>query len=67
MIDVINKIEIYEIDGKEVPTGESKVLEVLSHWNRPNMVVIKIEDKRYTVAEKELVAAIKNATNTARF
>lgn len=66
MIKVVNHIKVYEVDGKECHSiAESTSIEVLSHWNRRTMVVIKCEGgKKLTIAANDLIAAINNATNT---
>lgn len=70
MIEVQNIIPVYEIDGQEVKFADPKLrptIGVASHWNRMDLVVIKIGDKNYTVVAGDLITAIKNATNTNRY
>jgi hypothetical protein len=62
---VITKVEIYEVDDKEVPIGMFRSLKVLSHWNRRELVVIEVNGKKYTVEGDDLMAAIENAQNVA--
>jgi len=62
-MEVSNKINIYEKNGAELKISESQKLEVLSHWNRKEFVVIKFEDKSITILANELSKAISNATN----
>lgn len=64
MMDVVNKIKIYEIDDEEVESNEDKFLTISSHWNEKDMVNIQIEDgKIVTVSATDLYKAIENATN----
>lgn len=68
MIEVQSTLPIYEIDGRELagPRLQDAVV-VRSHWNRTDLVVIRIGDKHYTVVAGDLIAAIKNATNNNRY
>lgn len=70
MIEVINKIEVYEINGTEMKCLKSDrpCLKVLSHWNRDEFVTIQLNDEdKITVLAKELQSAIENARNISRF
>lgn len=62
-VKVINKIKIYEINDEEVKVDNGAEIEVLSHWNRNEFIVIKSGNKKITVDADELIKAIKNATN----
>lgn len=66
-MEVINKISIYEINGNETKFG-SEHLKIISHWNNEDKVVISLDDglRNITVSARELIAAISNATNTAK-
>lgn len=64
MIKVKNEVGIYEIEGEEAPPIEGPTIEVLSHWNRDDLVVLKVDEKSYTVLARDLNAAISNATHT---
>lgn len=66
MIKVENTVQIYEKDGKETKHGEHHLI-VKSHWNYNDRVVLEFGEQNITVTEKDLLAAIKNATNIARF
>ena len=67
MIKVVNEVEIYEIgNGVEAASG-TKPLLVQSHWNLPERVILKRGTMEITVLADDLIAAIKNATNTERF
>lgn len=64
MINVVNKLKIYEINDEEIDINDEKILEVENHWNIRNFVVLKFNDVKITVSANDLEAAIKNATNT---
>ena len=65
MINVVNKLNIYEVDGKETNNiKDEKILEVKSHWNIQRFVILKFNDVEITVSARDLETAIKNATNT---
>ena len=66
MLTVSNELTVLEIDGKVCAVPAPR-LGVHSHWNRTSCVVLVVEGKHYTVSAKELEAAIKNATNTAKY
>ena len=67
MIDVINEVKIYEIDGKDTKFPSETKLKVESHWNYRNFVVLKFKDMCITVPADDLLAAIKNATNKGSY
>ena len=70
MIESQNKVKIYEENGRDaVPdgAGDQPSICVKSHWNQETMVVLMVAGVNYTVAAGDLMAAIKNATNTARW
>jgi len=67
MIDVMSKIKIYEIGGKS-NKGEPKEIIIHSHWNSNRLIDIELPGfDKITVVANDLVAAIKNATNTAKY
>ena len=71
MIKVENIVNVYEVDGKEKsPHGaDGQKLIVRSHWNRNEMVVLRLPGEgapEFTVTARDLQAAIVNATNTNR-
>lgn len=51
-------ISIYEIQGKDAPVG-TPPLKVESHWNHRSLVVLSVQDTRFTVSADDLQAAIK--------
>lgn len=63
---VINEIEIYEVDGREVKPSDCGRLVISSHWNRDDFVVIKLSGVAITVSVRKLLPAIQNATNWKR-
>ena len=66
MIKVEQMVGVYEHNGKAIPVGKSEEIGISSHWNRDSMVVIEVGDETFTVNADDLLAAIKNATNTNR-
>lgn len=60
-MEVKTKIKIYEINGDEI-SGKF-ILEVISHWNMTDRIVLKIAGDGYTVIAEDLIMAIKNAQN----
>ena len=72
MIKVSNEVTVYELCG--TPTDSSRLLATIiplftveSHWNEREKVVITIGGETVTVVASDLIAAIKNATNSNRF
>ena len=66
MIDVVNEVKIYKINGEDTGPFETR-LKVESHWNSCNFVVLNFKDTRITVTADDLLAAIKNATNKGSY
>ncbi len=66
MMDVINKIKVYEIDGDDNIKFNDTSIEVKSHWNYHNFIVLNIFGKEITVVAEELERAIQNAINVSR-
>lgn len=68
-IDVVGTMNIYEVNGKDV-TGkawyEGERLEIKSHWNSSDRVVLCYGDVKITVIASDLLAAIANAQNKGR-
>lgn len=68
MIDVTNEIHVYEVDRKPMKRGDAgATIEVKSHWNETGMVVFVVDGKQMKVRAEDVLAAVKNATNTARY
>lgn len=64
MMSVINKVPVYEIDGND-DIKDNPSIEVKSHWNYKNLIVLNIFGKEITVVAKDLEKAIQNATNVS--
>ena len=68
MIKVENIVQCYEEDRKETRTLAYPEIVVCSHWNYSERIVLRLPDgKTYTVIAKDILAAIVNAQNIARF
>jgi hypothetical protein len=67
VIEVINKVQIYEKGGEDVPPGKDAYLTIKSHWNLSERVILRFGKTELTVLAKDLIAAVKNAQNTERF
>lgn len=66
MIKVISEVDIYEVDGSEVVGLNRPKINVLSHWNRPDLVILEIDGKKSTIVATDMEAAITNAKNCSR-
>ena len=64
MIDVSNRVQVYG-DGDEKPA--IKDIEVRNHAINNTMVVIVIDGQKVKVSSRDLIAAINNSTNVARY
>ena len=60
MIKVTCKVEAYDEPAKSSIT-------IHSHWHDNDKVEIVIEEEIRTVLAKDLIAAVNNCTNIARF
>ena len=72
MIKVSNYLKVYEFEDKEVPIGNSHIFSIRSHWNSNDRVVVEVGEengqiRNFTLLAKDLIAAINNATNTAKW
>ncbi len=65
MIEVTSVVRGYP-DPSEGSSGISSIA-VKSHWNDPNKIVLLVEGCSVTVLERDILAAITNAKNSARF
>ena len=71
MIKVKSEVEIRE--HKDIPPSEREngKFIILSHWNNDELLTIVppqyAQGNGFTVSKKDILAAIENATNTARF
>ena len=52
------EVAVYEIDGKECAYPAPSVI-VRSHWNRDNMIILEMGDCNFTIAEDDIIKAIK--------
>jgi hypothetical protein len=63
-IKVSQEVNVYELDGNELPIGSDMKLNVYSHWNRSNMIVLQFKgENQITVLGNDLSRAIDNAMN----
>ena len=65
MITVQNKVPIYEINGKE--SLNDIFFNVSSHWNSDKLVVLTLDSQTIVVKATDLIAAVNNSINNARF
>jgi hypothetical protein len=65
MIEVSSVIRAYP-EMSEGPLGVSSII-LKSHWVDSNKIVLLVEGVSVTVVAADLLAAIKNAQNTAKF
>lgn len=66
MINVTNTVKIYETNGKEHLTLPAPYLTIKSHWNNNKLINIEVGRDTFCVSAADLLAAISNATNTAK-
>jgi len=64
MIKVSNELKLLEIDGKAESGLDCPKMVVRSHWNRDSLIVLLVNGVSYTVSASDILAAIKNATNS---
>lgn len=70
MIKVKNDVEVYEMNGVQPAIGVTQpVLVVTSHNDRDGMVVLEFPGvaSKVTLSAADLIAAIVNAKNVARY
>lgn len=65
MINVINEVKVYEINGKEAE--QEKTIRVENHWNSSNKVVLEVNGFKLSIVASDLKTAIDNAVNTNKF
>lgn len=72
-IEVVNKIRVYELNGREIGLSGRTVEEieksqmiVKSHRIRDEFVILSIDGEDYTVVASDLKAASDNAQNSGR-
>ena len=57
---IVNEIQTYEVGGVE---NTKEKVNIHSHWNRDEFVIIEMGDNQFTVSADELRRAIDNAQN----
>lgn len=62
-IDSLNYVTVREVDGTTVSTGDRPALTIESHWNDPQMVVIRFSGANVAVVGEDLIKAIRNSMN----
>ena len=62
-IKVRCEIKIYELNGEEIEAGKTLKMNIVSHWNRSNLVTIEIGGNKYTVSGHNVIAAVENSMN----
>ena len=67
MIEVFNKVKIYEINGEDTNYNDNTILVVKSNWIDDKRIIIEYNGMELTVVASDLQDAIKNATNTSRW
>jgi hypothetical protein len=67
MITVDNTVPIFEVDGRELPIGQTAKMHVASHSNWDTLIVLTFEGKSITVSRRDLEAASQNSVNSNRF
>ena len=75
MIEVVNKLKVYEVAGRDVSNDPDRelcrptttpILRVLSHWIHQDRVVLQPPTgDPITVVAADLIAAIRNATHNS--
>lgn len=60
---VLNEITILELDGTDTFGLDRPQLEVRSHWNDRDFVVLHYGEMTITVCANDLEKALSNATN----
>jgi hypothetical protein len=61
MITVINEVKEYTY------SGDGNTLIIKSHWNSNDKVILCIDSDEKVFYAKDLIAAIENARNVARY
>lgn len=63
-IEVTARVQVYEVNGEEVKSIVASYVNIKSHWNRNDMVVLEFKNGvTLTVVASDLEKAIQNATN----
>jgi len=65
-IKVNSVVKAYEKNGEQIKGLNYPLIEISSHWNRREFVILQIEDgEKLTFLANDLIAAIVNAQNAA--
>jgi hypothetical protein len=62
-MEVESKIRVVEVNNKDVSIADNIYLQVKSHWNYNDFVVLRFRNESVTVRADKLERAIANATN----
>ena len=66
-MNVFINLDCYEINGEKQEGTNKPFMQVTSHWNIKEYVIVKtMEGASYTVLARELKAAIDNATSACK-
>jgi hypothetical protein len=68
MIEVTNKVKIYEVNVEKVSSTDNKTITICSHWADSSLVVIIFPESpnSYALKRSDLETAMQNATNTRK-
>lgn len=58
-----NRINVYELDDKDVSLREDVEIVIKNHWNQRHMVVLVVGGVEYTVEADALKKGIENSMN----
>jgi len=65
-IKVNSVVKAYEKNGEQIKGLNYPLIEIQSHWNRREFVILQIGDgEKLTFLANDLIAAIVNAQNAA--
>lgn len=68
MLKVYCELTVVEDHGKSSSELESLPhVEIRNHWNQNDLVVVKVLNQEVTLIASEVIAAVNNATNTAKY
>lgn len=69
-MNVRTEVDVRELDGQDLPPGRQLKVEVSSHWNRRELVILRVGPLRdhevVAFDAEQLRKAIQNAQNTDR-
>lgn len=69
MLKVACELSVYEDSTipEEKIFAVKPTVKVYSHWNKNELVVLEVGERKVTVCAKDLIAAVENCTNVPRF